>query len=496
MGDARVAASFETLARDAFETRSEKKSGKESHAQTHAKHGDESFVTPAAFALGGACAGLESRARFLPFVVAGVADAADARAEYAFLVATREAIFSASRDDRRDDGSLAANSTDSRVDDSEKAEKTESSSFFTGSETSSLVEALLAAAERTKEEGARAVVAECLGRLAARETTLFLFLEKDDDADDDADDDDRAEGLGLTARLRGDARDARLGPGRRATAIAAAKHAVLHGETRAVRAALIHRALPGFVTHETVTDAATRVAATRCLSAAAHAEPAAVASGRATDWIGAVAPALFAQTPVDKTLVRVVDLGPFKHTVDDGLETRKAAFECLATLVDAFRVAAAEASTAADDVAGDAGDFLDGAPPGFANGVATAASLGAGDHYDVKIVAHALIGALVKSRLGLEAARGVLPETCAAFKATLTAKLKSDAVKQETDRAADLARSCLRAVAALRAKLGEGHEERDPAFAAFVAETVMTEKHAKAFEDACAAAAEEDGVAA
>ena len=127
---------------------------------------------------------------------------------------------------------------------------------------------------------------------------------------------------------------------------------------------------------------------------------------------------------------------------------------------------------------------------------ATAASLGAGDHYDVKIVAHALICALVKSRLGLEAARGVLPETCAAFKATLTAKLKSDAVKQEQDRAADLARSCLRAVAALRAKLGEGHAERHPEFAAFVDEVVMTEKHAKAFEDARAAAAEEDGVAA
>ena len=492
LGDARVAASFETLARDAFETRSEKKSGVESRAQTSTvKHGDESFVTPAAFALGGACAGLESRARFLPFVVAGVADAADARAEYAFLVATREAIFSASRDDLRvDDGSLAANSTvNSRsTDDSEnRVAQTESSSFFTSSETSSLVEALLAAAERTKEEGARAVVAECLGRLAARETSL-----KNDD-----DDDERSEGLGLMARLRGDARDARLGPGRRSTAIAAAKHAVLHCYTPAARAALIHRALPGFVTFETVTDAATRVAATRCLSAAAHAEPAAVASSRATDWIGAVAPAIFAQTPVDKTLVRVVDLGPFKHTVDDGLETRKAAFECLATLLDAFRTSSAASKVCHDDVPTTTGDFLDGAPPGFANGVATAASLGAGDHYDVKIVAHALIGALVKSRLGLEAARGVLPETCAAFKATLTARLKSDAVKQETDRAADLARSCLRAVAALQAKLGSsGHEERDPAFAAFVAETVMTEKHAKAFEDARAAAAEEDGVAA
>ena len=158
--------------------------------------------------------------------------ATDARAEYAFLVATREAIFSASRDDLRvDDGSLAVNSNDSRsTDDSEnRVAQTEScESFFTSSETSSLVEALLAAAERTKEEGARAVVAECLGRLAARETSSFL---------NDDDDDERSEGLGLMARLRGDARDARLGPGRRSTAIAAAKHAVLHCYTPAARAA-------------------------------------------------------------------------------------------------------------------------------------------------------------------------------------------------------------------------------------------------------------------
>lgn len=43
---------------------------------------------------------------------------------------------------------------------------------------------------------------------------------------------------------------------------------------------------------------------------------------------------LFDELLCDKSLVNEVDLGPFKHRVDNGLELRKAALECCLTLVD------------------------------------------------------------------------------------------------------------------------------------------------------------------
>ena len=47
-----------------------------------------------------------------------------------------------------------------------------------------------------------------------------------------------------------------------------------------------------------------------------------------------ILPIAYADTVPNASLIRMIDLGPFKHRVDDGLPLRKAAYQLLDTLID------------------------------------------------------------------------------------------------------------------------------------------------------------------
>ena len=190
-------------------------------------------------------------------------------------------------------------------------------------------------------------------------------------------------------------------------------------------------------------DYRVRHASAACLAAAAHYP--ACHGPLVMPRLEASLPGLLALCQPVPELVRIVDLGPFKITEDDGLECRKAAFECV--------------------------DALLGIAPGLVATDATAAAImgGLSDAYDIKVTAHAALARLCGS-----APRGVVLQhvdgAADALEKTILFKLKQDAVKQEVDRNDDLVRSALRCVHVLQRL--PGAMEASPKLTGLVTKTI------------------------
>ena len=201
------------------------------------------------------------------------------------------------------------------------------------------------------------------------------------------------------------------------------------------------------------------------------------------DLLQAALPLLYKHTEPDSSLVRVVDLGPFKHRIDDGLELRKAAVECLDVLLDAAVSSSSSASSSSATAAALGGGLAALDVPSFAQRLAA----GLDDHVDVKLPCLLLLPKLAKvataaassssaESSGVVAAVAAAADAAAAaLEATVTAQAKEGAPKQEADRTDDLARAAIRAADALSrvpglagsgGSAGSGRASA-PAFAAF-----------------------------
>ena len=134
-------------------------------------------------------------------------------------------------------------------------------------------------------------------------------------------------------------------------------------------------------------------------------------------------PLIYVESKVKPELIREVDLGPFKHKVDDGLEIRKAAFECMYTLLD----------TCLDRVN----------IPNFITSLVD----GLKDHYDIKMLADLMLIRL--SSLAGPALLESLDQLVEPLRSAIGTKPKEGAPKQDVERNDELIRSTLRAVAAI-----------------------------------------------
>ncbi|KAF9934606.1 Cullin-associated NEDD8-dissociated protein 1 [Linnemannia zychae] len=260
----------------------------------------------------------------------------------------------------------------------------------------------------SQEEGTRNVVAECLGKLTL--TNPYKFLPE------------------LQARLRSDS------PQIRGTVVSAFKY-TFTDNTRSYDE-LLRPLIVEFLSLIKDKDLNVRRLSLSTLDSAAHNKPYLI-----RDVLGQLLPLLYQETNVVEELIHIVEMGPFKHRVDDGLEIRKSAFECMYTLLEKCR----------DRL--EIFAFIDRILVGLV------------DQSDIKMLCH-----LTLVRLSIVSPTAVaqrLDDMVDPLNATLNFKMKPTAVKQELEKNQELVRSALRAIAFL-SKLAD--PTLTPKFSAFLNE--------------------------
>ncbi|KAH8556542.1 armadillo-type protein [Umbelopsis sp. PMI_123] len=249
---------------------------------------------------------------------------------------------------------------------------------------------LFESCESEGEEGTRNVVAECLGKLTLTDPYKFLP-------------DLKNRLTSPSAHVRG-------------TVVTAIKYTFIDQAQHYDE--LLNPIIVEFLSLIKDEDLNVRRLSLSTLNSAAHNKPYLI-----RNVLNTLLPLLYQETMVKNELIHLVEMGPFKHKVDDGLEIRKSAFECMYTLLE----------TCLDKV--DVYAFLD------------RVSAGLEDQHEIKVLAHLMIIRL--AHVAPTAVDQKIDDMISPLKATIDFKVKGNAVKQEVEKNQELVRSALRAVAAL-----------------------------------------------
>ncbi|NXJ94380.1 CAND1 protein, partial [Corythaixoides concolor] len=270
------------------------------------------------------------------------------------------------------------------------------------------------------EEGTRNVVAECLGKLAlVNPSELLPRLEKQ-----------------LSSGS----------PHARSTVVTAIKFTIAD-QPQPVDA-LLKGCIGDFLKTLQDPDLNVRRVALAMFNSAAHNKPSLI-----RDLLNTALPSLYNETKVRRELIREVEMGPFKHTVDDGLDVRKAAFECMYTLLE----------SCLDRL--DIYEYLNHVEDGLK------------DHYDIRMLTFIMLARLAALRPSAVLQR--LERLIEPLRATCSTKVKAGSVKQEFEKQDELKRSAMRAVAAL---LTIPEVEKSPAMAEFSSQIKSNPEMASLFE--------------
>lgn len=249
------------------------------------------------------------------------------------------------------------------------------------------------------EDATRSVVAECLGKL--------LLL------------DPRNRLAALRVQLQSESAAVR------ATVVSAVRHTITDATAKDEFDVAIGTGLIDFLRLNDA-DLTVRHISLVTLNSTAHNRPHLIRG-----ILSQLLPSLYAETAVKQDLITVVEMGPFKHRVDNGLEVRKSAFECMYTLLENC-LSRIELST-----------FLDHVLIGLADAA-----------QEIKLLNHLILQRL--SACSPTALLSHLDDAAGPLKDTIDTKPKASAVKQEIEKIADLVRSAIRTVVVLSRVVARG----------------------------------------